>query len=334
MLNSNVVNYESGRIIFGEPETFYRMSNSISNSDLALIEKDPSLVEWNRRISDSSDLISSSVEEGRLFHKVLLETDFYKKATEFPVSIERGVRYIPRTIKVYSDGKIDACSDEVFTSLTALRNRLKSDGFDIKTTTSLEKCLHIIDAENLPYTFVENEQAKAEIEGYDFLDTDQVTKFWFMSESLIANENFKTLYESSWYGEVSLYLNGSEFTYNIPLKGRVDLMTTYNGRHYLVDIKTISSIDNVQRNIYEYNYFRQAAFYKYLYCQLLNVQPEQVDFIFAFVETSPKLGKYRSLIAKVSDEHLQKGLEQMNTLLTVYSEHLNRDKNELNFAVL
>ena len=333
MTNEQVINYESGRIIFGENEAFYRENSAISNSDLSLVANDPALVEWNRKIGNSEDLISSSIKEGKLFHKLLLETDFWHKAKLEPTSYHKGCRLIERIAEVKGDC-VETYTDRVFTTITGLRNQLKKDGFNVKTTSDIDECLKVIAENRLDYRFIDTEIENADALGYDFLTADQITKFFCMIESLMENGDFKKLYDSAWYGEVSLYLNALEFTYNLPLKGRVDLMTTYNGRHYLVDIKTISSIDNVQRNVYEYHYFRQAAFYKYLYCQLLKVESEQVDFIFAFVETSPKLGKYRSLLAKVSDEHLQQGLEQMNSLLTVYSEYLNRDKNELNFAVL
>lgn len=331
MIDTRIETYENGRIVYGEPDLEYRMNAAISNSDLSLVEKDPALVEWNRRIGNSEDLISQSIKEGKLFHKLLLQTDFWNKVRLEPQIYHKGCRLIERIAEVNGEC-VETSTDRLFTTITGLRNQLKKDGFAVKTTSDIEECLKVIAANNLDYRFLETELENAEENGYDFLTAEQMTKFYCMIESLMENGDFKKLYESAWYGEVSFYNDPKEFTYGLPLKGRVDLFTKVGEKFYIVDLKTISSIDFVQKNIYEYGYLRQAAFYKYLAGQLLRVQPNLIEFVFAFVETSPKLGKYRSLVAKVSDDHLTQGLEQVNDLLERYNAFLNRDKEALNFV--
>lgn len=324
---------DRGKLVFSEVERDYRKNDGISNSDLSLVAKDPALVEWNKTILNSDELVSSQILEGKLFHRLFLETDFYKQASScVPQQTTNGCVLIQECMEAYHTGEVLIAKGKLFNTIAGLRSQLKKDGFDVKTTADLKECMDVVAENLLSYRFLDWERENAKEMGYDFLTSEEVTKYYLMMESLLNNGDFSKLYNLSWKGEVSLYLNPAEYTYNLPLKGRVDMLTEYDGTFYIVDLKTCSSIDNIRKNIWEYGYYRQAAYYTYLLSEILDIK--RIQFLFAFVETSPKLGKYRSLIGKIRGDQLEEGLSDCNDLLQKYSEYLNRDKQELFFADL
>ena len=326
--------FEDGKLVYGEPSLKYRENEAISNSDLSLVKISPDLIEWNKEIHASEELTSSSILEGSLFHKLFLETDFYPSITKIEPSKDKGLCITDHTLKVFSDNCMALENKRVITTISGLRATLKGDGFPIKTTAELSECLKIIEENNLPYLFLDEELKKAQEEGYDFLNGEQIKKYFLMCQSLLAHKEFMKLYETYWESEVSLYLNPSEITFGIPLKGRVDMLTGFGDVHYIVDIKTISNLDDVEKNIRTYGYFRQAAFYKFLLGNILKIDASKIEFLFAFVETNPKLGKYRSLVVRVGEESLNFGISVMSDLLETYALYNSRDKNTLTFQTI
>ena len=326
--------YENGELVYGEPALKYRENEAISNSDLSLIKKSPDLIEWNREIQASDELTSSSILEGSLFHKLFLETEFYSTLKKIAFSQEKEGCIDDYTLKVFSDNCISLENKRVITTISGLRATLKSDGFPIKTTTELSECLKIIEDNNLSYTFLDEELKKAQEEGYDFLNGEQIKKYFLMYQSILAHKEFMKLYETYWESEVSLYLNPSEITYGLPLKGRIDMLTRFGDVYYIVDIKTISNLDDLEKNIRNYGYFRQAAFYKFLLGNILKIDASKIEFLFAFVETSPKLGKYRSLVARVGDDSLNVGISEMAELLESYAIYNSRNQDTLTFKTI
>ena len=329
----DVVVNDRGKLLFNELEHEYRNASGISNSDLSLVKQDPALVEWNKIISNSEDLVSSQILEGKLFHRLFLETDFYNKASKcLPKPNNNGCFLIEECMQAYHTGEIEIAKGKLFNTIAGLRSQLKKDGFDVKTTADLKECMKVVQENSLSYRFLDWERENAKEMGYDFLTSEEVTKYYLMMDSLLNNGDFSKLYNLAWKGEVSLYLNPTEFTYDLPLKGRVDMLSEYDGTFYIVDLKTCSSIDNIRKNIFEYGYYRQAAYYTFLLSEILDTK--SIQFLFAFVETSPKLGKYRSVVGKIKDSNLEEGLNECNDLLQKYSEYLNRDKYDLYFAEL
>ena len=328
----DVVINDRGKLLFNELENEYRTARGISNSDLSLVKQDPALVEWNKIISNSEDLVSSQIIEGKLFHRLFLETDFYKQASNCSPTPNNGCFLLSECMKAYHTGEVTIAEGKLFNTIAGLRSQLKKDGFDVKTTADLKECMKVVQENSLSYRFLDWERENAKEMGYDFLTSEEVTKYYLMMESLLNNGDFSKLYNLAWKGEVSLYLNPTEFTYDLPLKGRVDMLSEYDGTFYIVDLKTCSSIDNIRKNIFEYGYYRQAAYYTFLLSEILDTK--DIQFLFAFVETSPKLGKYRSVVCKIKDVNLEEGLNECNDLLQKYSEYIHRDKLALHFVEL
>lgn len=319
---------DNGVLVFNQSEWSYRERDAISNSDLNLVALDPALLELNKKIPASNELTSRQVKQGRLFHKLFLESNFVEKSKTFKVCETVEGRFIEQNAKLFSDGEVELSNDKCFSTITALKAQLKHDGYTLKTSDGFAEAMNLIRHNKLPYTLKEVEEIEAAENGHTYITSEQMTKFYLMSESLLNNGDFPKLYNAS-LNEVSAYVNPCETTYDLPLKARFDMMCQLD-KLYIVDIKTISNIDDVRFNIYKYNYHRQAAFYRFVAEFLLGT--EKVEFVFAFVETEPKLGRYRSFVCQLNEETMHNGGVEVDNLLQKYADYLNRDKNELSFV--
>lgn len=328
-METKIQHFTNGTILFNEEESVYRSNKAIANSDISLIKQDPALFEWNRKVESSDELVSQQIKEGKFFHFLFLQTNFYHVVTQDILFVRDKKILVP--VIVYKEGFVNFLPGTIFTSLSELKAQVKADGYDVKSTTSKEELLTLIEENNLPYYFLEKEQQDAERLGYYFLMPEEATKYLLMIESLLAVENFRKLYESKWDGEVSCYLENTPYAF--PLKCRIDMLVEHGDKTYIVDLKTISSIENVRKNIFTYEYYRQAAFYKSLLMALYDEERE-IEFLFAFVETTPKLGKYRTFVARVGDETLTNGVNEIQSALTQYSDYLTRSNDDLYFVTI
>lgn len=328
-MENKIQQFPNGSIRFNENESDYRSHEAIANSDISLIKQDPALVEWNRKISSSDDLVSPQIKEGKLFHFLFLQTNFYQVVKETTLFYHNNRIISPMV--VYKEGFVNFLPGTIFTTLSELRAQLKADGYDVNTKTSQEDMLTLIKENNLHYYFLENERQDAERLGYYFLMPDEATKYFLMIESLIETGDFRKLFTSKWNAEVSCYLENTPYPF--PLKCRIDMLAEYGGKTYIVDLKTISSIENVRKNIFNYEYYRQAAFYKALLMALYE-DDREIEFLFAFVETTPKLGKYRTFIARVGEDTLQNGVNEIQAALSQYSAYLTRSHDTLYFVTI
>ena len=149
----DVVINDRGKLLFNELENEYRTARGISNSDLSLVKQDPALVEWNKIIRNSDDLVSSQIIEGKLFHRLFLETDFYQKASNCSPTPNNGCFLLSECMKAYHTGEVTITEGKLFNTIAGLRSQLKKDGFDVKTTADLKECMKVVQENSLSYRF-------------------------------------------------------------------------------------------------------------------------------------------------------------------------------------
>ena len=120
--------------------------------------------------------------------------------------------------------------------------------------------------------------------------------------------------EPCWRTETSIYWTERE---SIPCKARIDAMATIPGYGLcLIDLKSTqdASIDGISRHIYDYGYYRQAAWYTHA-AQVAGLDP--VAFIFLFVE---KQEPWLATAVTINENALFLAQEEINGALDTY-EH-------------
>ncbi|MGH6656561.1 MAG: PD-(D/E)XK nuclease-like domain-containing protein [Actinocrinis sp.] len=106
--------------------------------------------------------------------------------------------------------------------------------------------------------------------------------------------------------EVSMFWRDAEF--GIWLRGRADYMTFFTGPA-IVDFKTTkdASPEGFAKSVYEYGYHRQDPHYREGWASVLGCDWQDIDFIFACVETEPP---YLVAAYRVIPAHVELGREQ------------------------
>ena len=87
--------------------------------------------------------------------------------------------------------------------------------------------------------------------------------------------------------EVSMFWRDPEF--KIWLRGRADYMTYFDDMPTIVDFKTSAdaSAEEFARSVYKYGYHQQDPHYREGWAAILGCDWEDIDFVFAVVETEP-----------------------------------------------
>ncbi|HTJ68374.1 MAG TPA: PD-(D/E)XK nuclease-like domain-containing protein [Actinospica sp.] len=107
--------------------------------------------------------------------------------------------------------------------------------------------------------------------------------------------------------EVSMFAKDPEF--GIWLRGRADYMTYFDGLPTIVDFKTTAdaSPEEFGKSAYKFGYHRQDPWYRELWASFLGCDWQDVDFVFAVVETE---APYCVATYHVKPEHVGLGREQ------------------------
>lgn len=151
---------------------------------------------------------------------------------------------------------------------------------------------------NLYFYGTKKKESKAFEMGKIFEDTCLLTPEEFAEKVLIKKKG-QTKEENKWYVTElefsvlegmhrSFYDNGFSETYKDwqyqPVicdgfhKGKLDFLS--NDNSLIIDLKTIDTIDNIQRQTEKYHYY----FQKYFYCKIMENLGYKTDFQFFFVE--------------------------------------------------
>jgi hypothetical protein len=107
--------------------------------------------------------------------------------------------------------------------------------------------------------------------------------------------------------EVSMFWRDPEF--GIWLRGRADWMTHFGGGPVIVDFKTTAdgSPDEFGKSAWKYGYHRQDPHYREGWAAELGCDWDEIDFVFATVETEPP---YLVATYRIKPEHAELGREQ------------------------
>jgi hypothetical protein len=123
--------------------------------------------------------------------------------------------------------------------------------------------------------------------------------------------------------EVSMFWRDAEF--GIWLRGRCDYMTYFGQTPTIVDFKTTAdaSQEEFARSVYKYGYHRQDPHYREGWAVLLGCDPDDIDFVFAAVETEPPylVAQYRVIPA-----HAELGREQNRIARERFRDCLKADR--------
>jgi len=122
--------------------------------------------------------------------------------------------------------------------------------------------------------------AAAGREQIDENEWDQATK---MVESVRAKPVVADLFKA---GNPEVTFRHKMASYGI--QSRVDWFDgTAEAAPFIVDVKTIESLESFDYQYEKYNYYRQAAFYRLVVSKVLGIPAAFVQFAFAVVETKP-----------------------------------------------
>ncbi|MAH29385.1 MAG: hypothetical protein CL959_01720 [Euryarchaeota archaeon] len=125
--------------------------------------------------------------------------------------------------------------------------------------------------------------------------------------------------------EVSLYVDPSEESFGLPLKGRLDRLERTSNGWMILDLKTTddASASAFQRKSFQMGYHIQAAFYTDLVAKVFGCDPADVDFMFCAIERKRPhgIGLY-----KASDELISAGRQKYQKALGILSYCINEDK--------
>lgn len=101
----------------------------------------------------------------------------------------------------------------------------------------------------------------------------------------------------------------------------------------IVDLKTTSDIDNIEKSIINFGYDRQAAFYKEGFEKHFGKELEA--FIFVFVSKEKSLGRHRVRVVQLSDDDMEDGRIKWNLALSkIHSAKMENNFMEIETITL
>jgi exodeoxyribonuclease VIII len=160
---------------------------------------------------------------------------------------------------------------------------------------------------------------KLEHVGKNFITQDDFIIIQGMRESLLSYKQIATWLERG-VAEKEFYYKDN--LTGVDCKAKLDYLIEPNFINGLIlDIKSTNnaSVDEFNKSIYNYGYYRQAPFY----IDAINQHyGELCDFIFIAVE---KTAPYEFTLLRASDEMVKIGREENNKLLDIYSKCLATD---------
>jgi hypothetical protein len=117
--------------------------------------------------------------------------------------------------------------------------------------------------------------------------------------------------------EVSMFAVDPEF--GIWLRGRADAMTLAYSMPTVVDVKTTkdASPAGFAKSVADFGYHRQDPWYRQLWAEILGCDPDEIDFVFAVVETEPP---YLVATYRVDAAAVDVGREQNRIAREVYAD--------------
>lgn len=128
--------------------------------------------------------------------------------------------------------------------------------------------------------------------------------------------------------ELASDIENSYFYYdkknNIYLKCRPDIIYNNNGKTVLVDLKTISSLSDIYKNIHTYNYFVQASYYMTVYSKVMKElydESPKLDFMFVFISKTQKSGRYPVSFVKLSNDYISAGNDFIKVAIKNYIDY-------------
>lgn len=131
---------------------------------------------------------------------------------------------------------------------------------------------------------------------------------WGLTQNELARDLLKGKHEQEFYW--------NDDVTGEPCKCKVDCITEYNGKPYIVDYKTTDSCDDghFERSARKYGYQFQAG----MYCEGL-FQNTFIEYGFAFV-AQEKTPPYASRVYICSEDYIKRGYDTFRELIGIYHD--------------
>lgn len=125
--------------------------------------------------------------------------------------------------------------------------------------------------------------------------------------------------------EVSMFWQDPEF--GIWCRGRADYLTYFGGLPTMVDFKTTADAspadDGFGKSAYKFSYWMQDPWYREGWASVLECDWQDIDFVFACVETEPP---YLVATYRIKPEHVDLGREQNRIARERYRDCVKADR--------
>ena len=161
-------------------------------------------------------------------------------------------------------------------------------------------------------------EAMCKANGLTSISEEDVEKITAMNNALCKNEIASALFK----GEHERAFTWVDDLTGEPCKCKVDVLTTYDGKPYVVDYKTTDSCEDghFERAARKYGYQFQAG----MYCEgVFQNTLEEHGFIFVAQEKTPP---YASRVYICSPEWIKQGYDKFRELIGMYHECRLADK--------
>lgn len=238
---------------FNQPDAAYRRAEGVSQSELKEVLRSPA--HWLARYGPNAEPTFPSIAMiiGTALHCKLLEPELFD--SQF---VDRG-------------------SLEKELTVTQLKAALDDEGIEYKKTAKKPELEALLYPDGKPV------DKRTSLSPDDFAIVNGMAEAT-RSHSIAGNWFDPGLKNYRRANELSMYVEASEETYGLPIKGRLDRLVKTSDGWMILDLKTTddASPGAFQKKAFNLGYHLQAAFYEDLVRKVLKA--DRVDFLFCAIE--------------------------------------------------
>ena len=281
-------------IRFRQPDPAYRKAEGHSQSELKEVLRSPA--HWLARYGPGAEPTFPSTN-------MIIGTGLHCKVLE---------------PEIFDSSFVDRSSLDKELTVTQLKAALDEQGIEYKKTAKKPELEALLYPEGKPVDqriSLARDDFAAVCGMGDALRTHDIAGKWFDP----GRANYRKA------NEVSIYVDPSEESFGLPLKGRLDRLERTSSGWMILDLKTTedASASAFQRKSYQMGYHIQAAFYCDLVAKVFGCDPSEVDFMFCAIERKRPhgIGLY-----KAGADMYELGRSQYQKALASLSYCLKEDK--------
>ncbi|MEM7789778.1 MAG: PD-(D/E)XK nuclease-like domain-containing protein [Verrucomicrobiota bacterium] len=277
-------------VIVGEPNDVYHANDAISNSDLSLFIKNPKRFEALRN-GDIEKESKACYTLGSLFHLVSLEgIEAYNE--RYVLNIHEPKKPTPQQLRAHGNfGNIDKPT------------KAQLEAFQRQS--------QLIEAyEN----FWKVHEGKESVR----LEDDQTARA--MRDSMLDDEDALEILYGFEEMHKELTVRTEKLKHGFSVQAKLDIYDEQTNR--IIDLKSVHKLDQFRKEVWDFGYYRQAAFYS-LVAELVFGKPIQ-EFLFIAVEAS---APHEVGVFKCDEDFIAQGIAEIKAGLT----HLGKCLKENSF---